>query len=118
MVMREIELEPRGIAVVRNWLTVRPPASSSRLFLNRYGGPISERGVRKLVSRYRRLAGIMRHASCHSLRHTFSTYKAEHGVSVFQLRRWLGHASIATTQIYVHLGRQGASELLMAKTSL
>jgi site-specific recombinase XerD len=112
MVEREIELERRGVMALRNWLSVRPPSSSGSLFLNQYGGPISTRGVRKLVAKYRRLAGVTRRASCHSFRHTFATYKAEHGVSAFQLQRWLGHASIATTQIYVHLGRQGARKLM------
>lgn len=117
LVEREIELERKGLAALRNWLNVRPGSTSDRLFLNRDGDPISDRGVRKLVAKYRGLAGITRRASCHSFRHTFATHKAEHGVSPFQLQRWLGHASLATTQIYVHLGRQRAKKLMEA-TSL
>ncbi|MFN0074820.1 MAG: tyrosine-type recombinase/integrase, partial [Chloroflexota bacterium] len=45
-------------------------------------------------------------AGCHSFRHTFATYKAQRGVSAFQLRDWLGHARLDTTQIYVHLACQ------------
>lgn len=116
-VVREIELERKGALALRNWLALRPAATSDRLFLNKDGLPFSERGVRKLVNKYRRAAGITRRASCHSLRHTFATYKAERGVSPFQLQQWLGHASVATTQIYVHLGRQGARKLMEA-TSL
>jgi site-specific recombinase XerD len=56
-------------------------------------------------------------ASCHTLRHTFATYKAEKGVSPFQLQQWLGHANLNTTQIYVHLGKQNAKKL-MEQTSL
>ena len=117
MVAREVELERKAMAALRNWMTVRPVGASDHLFLNKDGEAFSQRGVRKLVSKYRRLAGITRRASCHSLRHTFATYKAEHGVSAFQLQRWLGHASIATTQVYVHLGKQNAQKAMEA-TSL
>ncbi len=117
MADREIELEKKVIAALRNWLTVRPAAPSDRVFLNYQGEPISDRGVRKLVVAYRDRAGITKRASCHSLRHTFATYKAEQGVSPFQLQEWLGHSSLATTQIYVHLGRQNARKVMEA-TSL
>ncbi|MDQ3701116.1 MAG: site-specific integrase [Chloroflexota bacterium] len=53
----------------------------------------------------------------HSLRHTFATYKAERGVTAFQLQQWLGHRNVNTTQIYVHLGRQNARKV-MEGTSL
>jgi site-specific recombinase XerD len=72
------------------------------VFLNYQGEPISERGIRKLVVKYRKEAGITKKASCHTLRHTFATYKAEKGVSAYQLQQWLGHADLNTTQIYVH----------------
>jgi site-specific recombinase XerD len=117
MVAREVDLERKGVLALKNWLNVRPPAIARQLFLNKDGGPFGVRGVRKLVEKYRGLAGITRKASCHSLRHTFATYKAERGVSAFQLQRWLGHASVATTQIYVHLGRQSGRKL-MEETSL
>src|SRR5437763_16413206 len=57
-------------------------------------------------------AGITKKASCHTLRHTFATYKAEKGVSAFQLQQWLGHANLNTTQIYVHLGKQKARKVM------
>ena len=117
MVAREVDLERNGLLALKSWLSVRPREVSNHVFLNKDGQPFSVRGVRKLVEKYRRLAGIARRASCHSLRHTFATYKAERGISAFQLQRWLGHASVATTQIYVHLGRQNARKLMEA-TSL
>ena len=67
---------------------------------------------RKLVVKYRKEAGITKKASCHTLRHTFATYKAEKGVSAFQLQQWLGHANLNTTQIYVHLGKQNARKIM------
>jgi integrase/recombinase XerC len=116
-VSREIALEKKGIQALKSYLAVRPESLSARLFLNYKGEPISERGVRKLVVKYTKAAGITKKASCHTLRHTFATYKAERGVSPFQLQQWLGHANLNTTQIYVHLGKQNAKKV-MEQTSL
>ncbi len=117
MSARDIPLEKKAIQAIKNWLAIRPPDSDDHLFLNHDGQRLGERGVRKLVAKYRVLAGITRKASCHSLRHTFATYKAEKGVSPFQLQQWLGHANLNTTQIYVHMGRQNAKKAMEA-TSL
>lgn len=114
---REVALEKRGMQALKNYLAVRGDSLSERLFLNYQGEPISERGIRKVVVKYRKNAGITKRASCHTLRHTFATYKAEKGVSPFQLQQWLGHANLNTTQIYVHLGKQNAKKL-MEQTSL
>ena len=116
-VEREIALEKKGIHALKSYLAVRPESFSDRVFLNYQGEPISERGIRKLVVKYRVEAGITKKASCHTLRHTFATYKAEKGVSTYQLQQWLGHANLNTTQIYVHLGKQNAKKI-MEQTSL
>jgi site-specific recombinase XerD len=111
-VERQIELEKKGIHALKSYLAVRPESISKRIFLNYQGEPISERGIRKLVVKYRKEAGITKKASCHTLRHTFATYKAEKGVSAYQLQQWLGHANLNTTQIYVHLGKQNARKIM------
>ncbi len=113
----EIELERKGMEALKNYLNVRAESLDDHLFLNKDGQPISERMVRKIVAKYKMRAGITKKASCHSLRHTFATYKAEKGVSPFQLQQWLGHANLNTTQIYVHMGRQNAMKIMEA-TSL
>jgi integrase/recombinase XerC len=114
---REIALEKKGVHALKSYLAVRGESFSEMVFLNYQGEPISERGIRKLVVKYRKEAGITKKASCHTLRHTFATYKAEKGVSAFQLQQWLGHANLNTTQIYVHLGKQNAKKI-MEQTSL
>ena len=73
-VEREIALEKKGIHALKSYLSVRPESISKRVFLNYQGDPISERGIRKLVVKYRKEAGITKKASCHTLRHTFATY--------------------------------------------
>lgn len=100
---RELSLEGKASRAIKSYLRVRPNVDENHLFLNQYGEPISRRGIQKLVTKYTRLAGIRKKAGVHALRHTFATIKAKQGVSPFKLRRWLGHARLDTTQIYVHL---------------
>jgi len=116
-VEREIALEKKVVHSLKSYLALRVESFSNRVFLNYLGEPISERGIRKLVVKYRKDAGITKKASCHTLRHTFATYKAQKGVSAYQLQQWLGHANLNTTQIYVHLGKQNARKI-MQNTSL
>jgi site-specific recombinase XerD len=117
MQARTIELEKKGTQALKNWLSARPRTIPDRLFLNRDEEPLGERGVQKLLAKYCKLAGITKRISPHSLRHTFASYKAEAGVSPFQLQQWLGHSSLDTTQIYVHLARKNAKKVMEA-TSL
>jgi integrase/recombinase XerC len=111
-VEREIVLEKKGVHALKSYLAVRPESVSKRVFLNYQGDPISERGIRKLVVKYRKEAGITKKASCHTFRHTFATCKAEKGVPAYQLQQWLGHANLNTTQIYIHLGKQNARKIM------
>jgi len=62
-VVREIALEKKGIHALKSYLAVRPESFSKRVFLNYQGEPISERGIRKLVVKYRKEAGITKKAS-------------------------------------------------------
>jgi site-specific recombinase XerD len=117
MTARTIELEKKGTQALKSWLSVRPETSSNSLFLNRDIEPLGERGVQKLLAKHCQVAGISKRISPHSLRHTFASFKAEAGVSPFQLQQWLGHSSLDTTQIYVHLARKNAKKVMEA-TSL
>ena len=116
-VARSIELEAKGIKALKAWLDARPAVANNLLFVNRYGDPISERGVQKLLTKYARLAGVRKDVTPHVLRHTFASHKADEGINAYQLQVWLGHASVATTQIYVSLSKANSRQL-MEKTSL
>jgi site-specific recombinase XerD len=114
---RTIELEKKGIQAIRSYLAVRPNSLHRELFLNYQGAPLSDRGVRKMLDKYLKAAGITKAISPHSLRHTFATHKAERGVSPYQLKEWLGHARLDTTAIYVHMAKDNAKKAMEA-TSL
>jgi site-specific recombinase XerD len=115
---RLIDLEKKGLQALKSYLSTRPTVGDDHLFLSYQGSGISDRGVKKLVEKYRVQAGITKRISAHSLRHTMATYKAEQGVSAFQIQQWLGHANVATSQIYVHMGRTNNAKKLMGNTSL
>lgn len=115
---REIDLEKKAIHAVKNYLATRQQTGDDHLFLSYLGEGMSDRAVKKLVEKYKKQAGVTKQISCHSLRHTFASYKAEHGISAFQLQQWLGHASVTTSQIYVHMTRNQNSRKAMQETSL
>ena len=117
MADRDIPLNKKAIAALKLWRAARPMTEHRVLFTNRFGEPLGVRSVQKLVERYRRGAGIEKRITPHSLRHTFATHKARQGVNAFQLRDYMGHATVATTQLYVHLGGEEARRV-MEQTSL
>lgn len=75
----------------------------SALFINRFGSRITDRGVRNILIKYTRRAGIMRKVSPHDLRHAFATHLLVNGADIRSVQELLGHSDISTTQIYTHL---------------
>lgn len=114
---RTIPLEKKAIQAIKNYKAARPQSIDQHLFLNYEGEGLSRRGAEKIIEKYRVLSGINKRFSCHSLRHTFGSYKAEQGISPFQLKEWMGHSSISVTQLYVHMGRE-SSRRAMEQSSL
>lgn len=102
---REVPLGSFGRDAVSAYLTRGRPAlatgvSRGALFLNARGGRLSRQSCARLLGRYVRLAGIDRRVTLHTLRHSFATHLLEGGADVRVVQELLGHASVATTQIY------------------
>jgi site-specific recombinase XerD len=117
--MRVVPMGEEAAAALRRYLergrgalmsrreTVARPASSTRaparpLLLSRNGRGLLTSDIRRLVVKYSALAGI-EPASPHMLRHAYATHMLERGADLRVIQELLGHASVATTQVYTHV---------------
>jgi integrase/recombinase XerD len=78
----------------------------ARLFVNHRGSGLTRQGLYKIVQRHARGAGLESKMSPHTLRHTFATHLLAGGCDLRSLQEMLGHADIATTQVYTHLSAE------------
>ena len=97
--------DPRGQRLPRARARPRSSAtgSSRALFVNHRGTGLTRQGLYKIVQRHAATAGLADRMSPHTLRHTFATHLLAGGCDLRSLQEMLGHADIATTQLYTHL---------------
>lgn len=84
-------------------LEKKPSISSAWLLLSRAGRRLRREAIWALVKKYAARAGLSSEISPHTLRHSFATHLLAGGADLRQVQEMLGHASIATTQIYTHV---------------
>ena len=75
------------------------------LFLNARGTPLSRVGAWMVIKRAAKLAGLTKRVTPHTLRHSFATHLLEGGADLRAVQEMLGHADLATTQLYTHVDR-------------
>ena len=85
---------------------------SGYFFINNRGNRYTEQSIRFMLKKYTLKAGIQRTITPHMFRHSFATYLIEEGVDVSCVQQILGHSSIKTTQIYIHVAAKKQADIL------
>lgn len=116
---RLVPLSPRAVELIGDYLeqrTLQPvkPGNEDILFLNRRGAAMTRVMVFYIIRDLAAAAGIDKTVSPHTLRHSFATHLLEGGANLRAIQEMLGHESIATTEIYVHLDRSRLRAELLA----
>jgi integrase/recombinase XerD len=108
---RIVPIGGTAVGAVRIYLERGRPAlvkgaAEPHLFVNFRGGALTRQGLYKIVRRHARSAGLEDRLSPHTLRHTFATHLLAGGCDLRSVQEMLGHADVATTQLYTHLSSQ------------
>lgn len=103
---RQVLINGTTAKAIEAYLRKRPASESDALFLGRGGNRLTPKHVWRIFRDIYRISGLKRHASPHTLRHSFATHLAENGVDLETIRELLGHESLATTGIYLKMSMQ------------
>lgn len=108
---RVLPIGEKALNVIRMYLAERKSRQREPLFLNRRGTRLTQRGVRKMVSKYIKQIALQEKVSPHVFRHTFATHLLDRGADLRAVQELLGHVSLSTTQVYTHLTTQRLKDI-------
>ena len=106
---RIVPVGEHALAAIRRWMTVRsaiPKVDGHALFVGKSGRRMLPREVQRRIKRWATLAGLAVDAHPHMLRHSFASHVLQSSGDLRAVQEMLGHASIASTQVYTHLDFQ------------
>ncbi|MCH5226968.1 MAG: tyrosine recombinase XerD [Muribaculaceae bacterium] len=107
---RLVPISPVAASLIEEWLQQRSllkikPNGNDILFLNRRGAPLTRVMIFYIIKQAAEMAGIKKTVSPHTLRHSFATHLLEGGANLRAIQEMLGHESISTTELYLHMDR-------------
>jgi integrase/recombinase XerD len=116
---RIVPVGRQAVAAVRAYAERGRPAlvglgDERALFVNARGSQLTRQGLYKIVQRHAAAVGLKDRMSPHTLRHTFATHLLTGGCDLRAVQEMLGHADVATTQIYTHLSAQRLRDVYLA----
>lgn len=121
--MRIVLLGRKAIEALEKYLSKRGelfrmhrkdiPQENSALFADRWGGRLTQRSVQRLIDVHVKAVSLKFKISPHVFRHTFATHLLNAGADLKSVQELLGHANLATTQIYTHVTAKRLREVYM-----
>jgi len=107
---RLVPVGDKAVAALEQWLSKgRPllvkPWTGGELFLGEHGRKLTTARIWQIVQAVAKLSGLQKKIWPHLLRHSFATHLLSHGADLRAIQEMLGHASLATTQIYTHVDK-------------
>ena len=116
---RVVPISPVAIHEIELYLNDRQhldikPGEENILFLNRRGRRLTRVMIFYIIKNLAQLAGIRKEISPHTLRHSFATHLLEGGANLRAIQQMLGHESISTTEIYIHIDRTRLREEILS----
>ena len=100
--------------MISDYLSIRS-YKLNYLFVNRLGNRLSEQSIRYMINDYAKAVDAPLRITPHMFRHTFATELHNEDVDIRYIQQFLGHSSIATTQIYTHISTSKTREILESK---
>lgn len=112
---RIVPVSPIAAEAIAQYLPMRAPQPGHEdiLFLNRRGRALTRQMIFTILRQLAEAAGIDKAISPHTLRHSFATHLLEGGANLRAIQELLGHESIATTEVYLHLDRTRLRQTLL-----
>ena len=107
---RVVPFYPQAGQFVKDYIrTVRPQFTDSThdfVFVNKNGKPLTTRGIQYILNKVVDASGLMMKVHPHMFRHSFATHLLDNGADLRVVQELLGHSSLSTTQIYVHVTQE------------